>query len=631
MEKNTSAYSGKDIDVLEGLEAVRQRPGMYIGSTNEKGLHHLVWEIVDNAIDEALAGFADEIIVEINKDESVSVTDNGRGIPTDIHEKTKISTLQTIMTVLHAGGKFGGGVYKNSGGLHGVGASVVNALSTKTSVEVYRDGQIFTQSYERGVPTTEVEVIGKTEKQGTKVTFLPDPEIFTETTIIKYHTLEERLRELAYLNKNIKIILEDHRSGQKDIFHFEGGIKDYVTYLNGDKEIILSKPFDTEGEDHDIIVDVAFTYNKTYATKIYSFVNNINTEEGGTHEEGFRAVLTRVIQKYAKENNLIKNETILGEDVREGLIAIVSIKHPNPQFEGQTKTKLGNSDGRSAVTSVMSEKLTRFMLENPQDAKLIVEKALTASRARNAAKKARELTRSKSTFESTSLPGKLADCSSKDPDICELYIVEGDSAGGSAKQGRDRHYQAILPLRGKVLNVEKATQDKILANAEIAAMATAIGTGLGKNFNNEKLRYKKIIIMTDADVDGAHIRTLLLTFFYRFMNELILNGNVYIAQPPLYKISSGKRIEYAYTDQEKDNIVAQIGNNPNIQRYKGLGEMNPEQLWETTMDPEVRTLIKITEEDAQQANAVFQVLMGEDTAPRKEFIQTHATYAQIDA
>ena len=631
MDQNNSQYSASQIDVLEGLEAVRQRPGMYIGSTNKKGLHHLVWEIVDNSIDEALAGYADTINVIINQDGSVSVEDNGRGIPTEIHPKTKISTLETIMTKLHAGGKFGGGGYKISGGLHGVGASVVNALSEKTEVIVNRDGKTFKQSYKRGIPDNEVEEIGTSEKTGTIVTFYPDAEIFKETTTFDYDVLAQRLKELAYLNKQIKIILEDKRTEVREEFHFEGGIKDYIIDLNGDKnEIILSSVFDVEGSDNDIMVEVALTYNDSYSTKIYSFVNNIRTEEGGTHEEALRSSLTRVISRYGKDNNLLKNESLTGEDVREGLIAIVSIKHPAPQFEGQTKTKLGNSDARTAVNNVINEELHRFMLENPQDAKKILEKGLTASRARNAAKKARELSRSKSTFESTSLPGKLADCSSKDPEICELYIVEGDSAGGSAKQGRDRHYQAILPLRGKVLNVEKSSQDKILANAEIAAMATAIGTSLGKTFDPEKLRYNKIIIMTDADVDGAHIRTLLLTFFHRYMRELIINGNIFIAQPPLYKVSVGKQIEYAYTDEEKEDLVARMGEKANIQRYKGLGEMNPEQLWETTMDPEVRTLIKITEEDAELANQVFEVLMGKDTEPRKEFIQERATYAQLD-
>lgn len=631
MDQNNSQYSASQIDVLEGLEAVRQRPGMYIGSTNKKGLHHLVWEIVDNSIDEALAGYADTINVIINQDGSVSVEDNGRGIPTEIHPKTKISTLETIMTKLHAGGKFGGGGYKISGGLHGVGASVVNALSEKTEVIVNRDGKTFKQSYKRGIPDNQVEEIGTSEKTGTIVTFYPDAEIFKETTTFDYDVLAQRLKELAYLNKQIKITLEDKRTEVREEFHFEGGIKDYIIDLNGDKnEIILSSVFDVEGSDNDIMVEVALTYNDSYSTKIYSFVNNIRTEEGGTHEEALRSSLTRVISRYGKDNNLLKNESLTGEDVREGLIAIVSIKHPAPQFEGQTKTKLGNSDARTAVNNVINEELHRFMLENPQDAKKILEKGLTASRARNAAKKARELSRSKSTFESTSLPGKLADCSSKDPEICELYIVEGDSAGGSAKQGRDRHYQAILPLRGKVLNVEKSSQDKILANAEIAAMATAIGTSLGKTFDPEKLRYNKIIIMTDADVDGAHIRTLLLTFFHRYMRELIINGNVFIAQPPLYKVSVGKQIEYAYTDEEKEELVARMGEKANIQRYKGLGEMNPEQLWETTMDPEVRTLIKITEEDAELANQVFEVLMGKDTEPRKEFIQERATYAQLD-
>lgn len=629
-EKNT--YNGSDIDVLEGLEAVRQRPGMYIGSTNEKGLHHLVWEVVDNSIDEALAGYAQKIVVEINKDGSVSVTDDGRGIPTDIHPKTKVSTLETIMTVLHAGGKFGGSAYKTSGGLHGVGASVVNALSEWAEVEVYRDGKIHRQKYKRGKPDGPVEIIGETNKTGTKFSWLADPEIFQETTTINYEILQRRIKELAYLNKTIQLDLIDHRTNISENFHFEGGIKDYVKYLNGEsKPIVLKNIIAADEMDNDIEVEIAFTYNNSYHSKIYSFVNNIKTEEGGTHEDGFRSALTRTILKYAKDNNLLKNESLLGEDVREGLVAVISIKHPNPQFEGQTKTKLGNSDARASVSSAVNKTLSRYMLENPQDAKIIVDKALTASRARNAAKKARELTRTKTVFESTSLPGKLSDCASKDPEICEIYIVEGDSAGGSAKQGRDRHFQAILPLRGKVLNVEKATQDKILANAEIAAMATAIGTGLGSHFNYEKLRYNKIIIMTDADVDGAHIRTLLLTFFYRFMNDLVKDGHIYIAQPPLFKITSGKKIEYAYSENEKNEIIARLGDKVNIQRYKGLGEMNPEQLWETTMDPEVRILIQITEEDAKLANDVFETLMGEETGPRKEFIQEHATYAQIDA
>ena len=624
-------YGADNIDVLEGLEAVRERPGMYIGATNKKGLHHLVWEIVDNSIDEALAGYADEINISIEPNNAITVSDNGRGIPVDIHSKTKVSALETIMTVLHAGGKFGGGGYKISGGLHGVGASVVNALSEYTKVEVRRNEKLYMQEYSRGKAIEPVKEVGITDTTGTTVTFLPDKEIFTETTIYDFDILASRLKEIAYLNKGINIILEDKRTDKKEQYYFEGGIKDYVSYICEGKEIITSEVFSCEGEESDIIVDIAFAYNSGYSSKILSYVNNIKTEEGGTHEEGFRTTLTRVLSKYGKDNNMLKNEAIMGEDVREGIVAIVSIKHPHPQFEGQTKTKLGNSDARQAVGTTFNEALSRYLLENPKDAKLIIEKGITASRARNAAKKARELTRTKTGFESTSLPGKLSDCASKDPSISEIYIVEGDSAGGSAKQGRDRHYQAILPLRGKVLNVEKATQDKIMANAEIAMMATALGTSLGKNFNIEKLRYHKIIIMTDADVDGAHIRTLLLTFFYRFMKELVVEGNIYIAQPPLFKISVGKKIEYVYSEAEKVAMLENLGDvKVNLQRYKGLGEMNPEQLWETTMDPEVRTLLKITEEDAKKANEVFEILMGDETEPRKEFIQENATYAQID-
>ncbi len=626
-------YDASNIDVLEGLEAVRKRPGMYIGSTSERGLHHLVWEIVDNSIDEALAGYASTITVDINEDNSITVTDDGRGIPTDIHPKTKVSALETIMTVLHAGGKFGGGGYKVSGGLHGVGASVVNALSTSTKVEVHLDGKVFFQEYRKGKVVEQVKEIGTTDKTGTIVTFKPDPEIFTETTTFKYEILMDRLKELAYLNKGIRIIITDKREEDKSHeFHFEGGISEYIKDINNGKTVINETIFSCEDEENDIIVDVALQYNDGYQTNILSYVNNIKTHEGGTHEEGFKTTLTRMLNSYAKKNNLLKNESLLGEDVREGITAVVSIKHPNPQFEGQTKTKLGNSDARVAVANVFSEELGRYLLENPKEAKLLVEKGLTASRARQAAKKARELTRKKSTFESTSLPGKLADCASKDPEISEIYVVEGDSAGGSAKQGRDRHYQAILPLRGKVLNVEKAHINKILANAEIAAMAAAFGTGLGKDFNIEKLRYNKIIIMTDADVDGAHIRTLLLTFFYRFMRPLVEEGNIFIAQPPLYKISQGKKIEYAYTDEQKDAYMSQFNPNQrvNIQRYKGLGEMNPEQLWETTMDPEVRTLLKITLEEAALADNIFETLMGDETEPRKIFIQENAKYATVD-
>lgn len=626
-------YDASNIDVLEGLEAVRKRPGMYIGSTSERGLHHLVWEVVDNSIDEALAGYASTISVFINEDNSITVEDDGRGIPTDIHPKTHVSALETIMTVLHAGGKFGGGGYKVSGGLHGVGASVVNALSIWTKVNVYRNGENFYQEYVQGNAVEQVKVVGTTEKTGTCVSFKPDPEIFTETTTFKYNILMNRLKELAYLNKGIKIVVEDRRTtGVRDEFFFEGGITEYIADINEGKAVINETIFACEEEENEIIVDIALQYNDSYSTNILSYVNNIKTHEGGTHEEGFKTTLTRLLNSYARKNNLLKNESLLGEDVREGITAIVSIKHPNPQFEGQTKTKLGNSDARVAVANVFSSELERFLLENPKEARLLVEKGLTASRARQAAKKARELTRKKSTFESTSLPGKLADCSSKDPEISEIYVVEGDSAGGSAKQGRDRHYQAILPLRGKVINVEKANINKVLANAEIAAMAAAFGTNLGKDFSIDNLRYHKIIIMTDADVDGAHIRTLLLTFLYRFMKPLVEGGYVYIAQPPLYKIQQGKKVEYAYTDEQKEMYLAELNQNQriNIQRYKGLGEMNPEQLWETTMDPEVRTLLKITVEEAEIANNIFETLMGDETEPRKIFIQENAKYATVD-
>lgn len=632
MQNIEGNYDASNIDVLEGLEAVRKRPGMYIGSTNSRGLHHLVWEIVDNSIDEALAGYADDIKIWINEDNSITVEDNGRGIPIDKHEKTGRSALETIMTVLHAGGKFGGGGYKVSGGLHGVGASVVNALSEFTKVEVNKNGKIHFQEYSRGQILDDVKVIGDTEKRGTCVTFKPDPEIFTETTVFDFNILDSRVKELAFLNRGIKLSLTDKRAvGVSNEYFFEGGIKEYVAFLNDDHEVLHEHVISGEGEKDDIIVEVAVQYNDTFNTKIYSYVNNIKTHEGGTHEEGFRSTLTRVLNSYAKKNNLLKGESLLGDDVREGIVAIISIKHPNPQFEGQTKTKLGNSDARSAVSEVLTSELDRFLAENPKEAKQIVEKGQTAARARLAAKKARELTRKKSILDSTSLPGKLSDCASKDPDICEIYIVEGDSAGGSAKQGRDRHYQAILPLRGKVINVEKASIDKVFANNEILAMASAFGTGAGKNFSLEKLRYNKIIIMTDADVDGAHIRTLLLTFLYRYMRPLIEEGHIYVAQPPLYKISSGKKIEYAYVEEEKNEIINNFGNSKvNIQRYKGLGEMNPEQLWETTMDPEVRLLDLITLEDAMLADTVFETLMGDETEPRKVFIQQNAKYAEID-
>ncbi len=632
VKENEQNYDASNIDVLEGLEAVRKRPGMYIGSTNSKGLHHLVWEIVDNSIDEALAGYADDIKIWINEDNSITVEDNGRGIPTDKHEKTGRSALETIMTVLHAGGKFGGGGYKVSGGLHGVGASVVNALSISTKVEVHKNGEIFYQEYSKGNIVDDVKVIGQTDKRGTIVTFLPDPEIFTETTVYDFNILDARVKELAFLNRGIKLSINDKRAENVgNDYYFEGGISEYVAWLNEGREVINEHVISCEGEKDDIIVEVALQYNDTFNSKIFSYVNNIKTHEGGTHEEGFRTTLTRVLNSYAKKNNILKGESLLGDDVREGIVAVVSIKHPGPQFEGQTKTKLGNSDARSAVNEVFSSELETFLMENPKEARNIIEKGQTAARARMAAKKARELTRKKSVLDSTSLPGKLADCASKDPDISEIYIVEGDSAGGSAKQGRDRHFQAILPLRGKVINVEKASIDKVFANNEILAMASAFGTGAGKDFSLEKLRYNKVIIMTDADVDGAHIRTLLLTFLYRFMRPLIEEGHVYVANPPLYKITSGKKLEYAYIEDEKDKIIEGFGNSRvNIQRYKGLGEMNPEQLWETTMDPEVRLLDVITLEDAELADTVFETLMGDETEPRKVFIQQNAKYAELD-
>lgn len=632
-EINTS-YDASNIDVLEGLEAVRKRPGMYIGATNKKGLHHLVWEIVDNSIDEALAGYATTISVYINEDNSITVKDDGRGIPTDIHPKTKVSALETIMTVLHAGGKFGGGGYKVSGGLHGVGASVVNALSEWTKVDVHREGKIFHQEYARGKTLEQVKEIGTSQDTGTIVSFKPDDTIFLETNVYDYEILATRLRELALLNKGIKINITDNRAQNvSDSFCYEGGLNEYVEILNKDKVVINEKIFYCEGEHDDIIVEMALQYNQSYQTNILSYVNNIKTHEGGTHEEGFKTTLTRIINNYAKKNNILKDESLLGEDVREGINIVLSVKHPNPQFEGQTKTKLGNSDARVAVINVFASEFERYFMENPKEARSIIDKGIMASRARQAAKKAREMTRKKTVFESTSLPGKLADCASKDPEISEIYIVEGDSAGGSAKLGRDRHYQAILPLRGKVINVEKAQRDKILANNEIASMASALGTGLAQTFNIDKLRYHKIIIMTDADVDGAHIRTLLLTFFYRYMIDLVKDGYIYIAQPPLYKISSGKKIEYAYSDTQKQELLdgAFSGlNKVDIQRYKGLGEMNAEQLWETTMDPEVRLLLKVKIEDAMLANAVFETLMGDETEPRKVFIQQNAKYAKVD-
>ncbi|MCC5803515.1 DNA topoisomerase (ATP-hydrolyzing) subunit B [Rossellomorea vietnamensis] len=627
------SYDENQIQVLEGLEAVRKRPGMYIGSTSGRGLHHLVWEIVDNSIDEALAGHCSEIEVIIEEDNSITVTDNGRGIPVGIHEKMGRPAVEVIMTVLHAGGKFGGGGYKVSGGLHGVGASVVNALSTELEVHVHRDGNIYYQKFEKGVPSFDLKVVGETDKTGTIIHFTPDPEIFTETTEYDYDTLANRIRELAFLNRGIQISIEDKRGeGKRRDYHYEGGIKSYVEHLNRSKEVIHEEPIYIEGEKDDITVEIALQYNDGFASNLYSFANNIHTHEGGTHESGFKTALTRVINDYARKNNVFRENdaNLSGEDVREGLTAIISIKHPDPQFEGQTKTKLGNSEARTITDSLFSEHLETFLLENPVVARKVVEKGLMAARARLAAKKARELTRRKSALEISSLPGKLADCSSKDPSISEIYVVEGDSAGGSAKQGRDRHFQAILPLRGKIINVEKARLDKILSNNEVRAIITALGTGIGEDFDLAKARYHKIVIMTDADVDGAHIRTLLLTFFYRYMRNIIEAGYIYIAQPPLYKVQQGKKIEYAYNDKELDRILGEISPTPKpgIQRYKGLGEMNPEQLWETTMDPESRTLLQVSLQDAIEADETFEILMGDKVEPRRNFIEENAAYVK---
>jgi DNA gyrase subunit B len=635
IDQNTveEAYGAEQIQVLEGLEAVRKRPGMYIGSTSGKGLHHLVWEIVDNSIDEALAGHCDEINVIIEEDNSITVIDNGRGIPVGIQEKMGRPAVEVIMTVLHAGGKFGGGGYKVSGGLHGVGASVVNALSTNLEVYVHRDGNIYLIKFERGVPVTELEIIGTTDKTGTITHFKPDEEIFTETLVYEYDVLATRLRELAFLNRGIKITIVDKRvENKQNEYYYEGGIKSYVEHLNRTKEVVHEEPIYIEGERDGITVEVALQYNEGYTESIYSFANNIHTYEGGTHESGFKTALTRVINDYARKNGILKENDVnlSGEDVREGITAIVSIKHPDPQFEGQTKTKLGNSEVRTITDAVFANHFEKFLLENPIVARKVIDKGLMAARARLAAKKARELTRRKSALEVSSLPGKLADCSSKDPSESEIYIVEGDSAGGSAKQGRDRHFQAILPLKGKILNVEKARLDKILSNNEVRAMITAIGTGIGEDFDISKARYHKVVIMTDADVDGAHIRTLILTFFYRYMRQLLEAGYIYIAQPPLFKVQQGKRIEYAYDDKELERIFAELPSSPkpNIQRYKGLGEMNPEQLWETTMDPSRRSMLLVNLEDAIEADETFEMLMGEKVEPRRNFIEANAQYVQ---
>ncbi|MFD1780602.1 DNA topoisomerase (ATP-hydrolyzing) subunit B [Fredinandcohnia salidurans] len=632
-ELQQQEYDENQIQVLEGLEAVRKRPGMYIGSTSGKGLHHLVWEIVDNSIDEALAGYCDEINVIIEEDNSITVIDNGRGIPVGIHEKMGRPAVEVIMTVLHAGGKFDGGGYKVSGGLHGVGASVVNALSTKLEVYVHRDGKVHHIAFERGHVVSELKVIGETDHTGTITHFKPDGEIFTETLEFEFDILATRLRELAFLTRGVKITIEDKREENKrKEYHYEGGIKSYVEHLNRTKEVVHEEPVFVEGEKEGISIEIALQYNDSYTSNIYSFANNIHTYEGGTHESGFKTALTRIINDYARKNNIFKDNdaNLTGDDVREGLTAIISIKHPDPQFEGQTKTKLGNSEARTVTESVFSEKFESFLLENPSVARKVVEKGTMAARARMAAKKARELTRRKSALEVSSLPGKLADCSSKDPSISELYIVEGDSAGGSAKQGRDRHFQAILPLRGKILNVEKARLDRILSNNEVRSMITALGTGIGEDFDIAKARYHKVVIMTDADVDGAHIRTLLLTFFYRFMRKIIEHGFIYIAQPPLYKIQQGKRVEYAYNDRELEKYLAEMPSNPKpgIQRYKGLGEMNPEQLWETTMDPNNRTMLQVTLQDAIEADETFEMLMGDKVEPRRNFIEENAQYVK---
>jgi len=631
--KVQQSYDADQIQVLEGLEAVRKRPGMYIGSTSSKGLHHLVWEIVDNSIDEALAGYCSGITVTIEQDNWIRVEDNGRGIPVDIQEKMGMPAVEVIMTVLHAGGKFGGGGYKVSGGLHGVGASVVNALSSQTIVQVHRDGKIHEIIFERGHTVQQLTVIGETDHTGTTTRFKADSEIFKETTVYEYDILATRIRELAYLNRGISLTIADERTGQErsETFHFEGGIREYVEHINENKEAIHA-PIDVLGEKEGITVEIAMQYNAGFSSNIMSFANNINTYEGGTHESGFKTALTRVINDYARKSNLIKESdaNLTGEDVREGLTAIVSIKHPEPQFEGQTKTKLGNSEVSQITNALFSDGFERFLLENPSVARQVIEKGTMAARARVAAKKAREFTRRKSALEVSSLPGKLADCSSTNPAESEIYIVEGDSAGGSAKSGRDRHFQAILPLRGKILNVEKARLDRILSNAEIRAMITAFGTGIGEEFNLEKARYHKIVIMTDADVDGAHIRVLLLTFFFRFMRPLIEAGYVYAAKPPLYQVKQGKHVEYCYSDQELEDILNRLPKlpKPNVQRYKGLGEMNATQLWDTTMDPEHRTLIRVELDDAIEADKIFDHLMGDEVAPRRDFIEENAVYVQ---
>jgi DNA gyrase subunit B len=623
-------YDAENIKILEGLEAVRKRPGMYIGSTGPRGLHHLVWEIVDNSIDEAMAGYATTILVELEPGDIVRVEDDGRGIPTGIHSKSGRAAVETILTTLHAGGKFDSDSYKVSGGLHGVGASVCNALSDWLEVTVYQNGNIYQQEYKQGAPLYDLKIIGESKKTGTTMRFHADKEIFTETIVYDYETIRARLQQIAYLNRGISITIRDVRDKEsvENNYKYDGGISEYVAFLNSGKELIHKEVISFEAEMEGIIAEVAMQYNTGYNTSLYSFANNINTHEGGTHEEGYRSTLTRLLNNYGRDKNIFKkDEALTGEDTREGLTAIISVKHPDPQFEGQTKTKLGNSEVRRIVAQITSDGLERFMNENPASAKTIIEKALLASRARLAAKKAREATRRKNPLDSLGFASKLADCRTKDPAASEIYIVEGNSAGGSAKQGRDSEFQAILPLRGKVLNVEKTRLDKILANKEIISMIQAFGTGIGDEFEIGKARYHKVIIMTDADVDGAHIRTLLLTFFYRYMRELVDQGYIYIAQPPLYKVQFGKKILYAYSDQELQSYIAANESKPTIQRYKGLGEMNAEQLWETTMDPEARTLLRVTLEDAIEADKVFSMLMGDEVDPRREFIETNAKYA----
>ena len=632
-------YNDSDIQVLDGLEAVRKRPGMYIASTSGKGLHHLVWEIVDNGIDEAMAGYATTVTVTVDKDNIVTVEDDGRGMPTGVKEKTGKSTIETIFTVLHAGGKFGGGAYKVSGGLHGVGASVVNALSEWLEVRVFHNGEVYFIRFEiGGHAVDELKVIEKCDpdKHGSQVTFKADPTIFRETTEYDHDTLRDRLRQLAFLNKGIRMIFRDLRQEEEKKryyeFMFEGGLKEYIKYLNKNRTAVHPDIIYSEGHEKGIQVEVACQYNDGYNPNIYTFCNNINTVEGGTHEEGFRMALNRVINKYARENGFLKekDDNLTTDDCKEGITAVISAKHPDPQYEGQTKTKLGNTEVRKIVSDIFGTQLERFLMENPDQAKSIMEKATLASQARMAAKKARELTRRKSALEISSLPGKLSDCSSKDASICEIYIVEGDSAGGSAKQGRDSHYQAILPLRGKILNVEKARQHRVFENAEIRSMITAFGCGFMDEIDVSKLRYNKIVIMTDADVDGSHIRILLLTFFYRYLKPIIEQGHVYIAQPPLYKVQKGNTVRYAYTEPQMDRLREELGNRLSIQRYKGLGEMNPEQLWETTMDPKNRTLIRVNIDDAERADQYFSIMMGEEVEPRKNFIMEHAKFATLD-